>query len=239
MGFLEKFRRIIEESKHGKSESEEDFERENSKVHLNDDFSGPIHEIPRNRTEVFQVYGKAPKDKRKLPYESAEMTVAKNLPGRWNGHKDGKGKLYMHVLVEDYFREALNRCISNGTIKYIKKIGCYNHRHQRHDQAMPLSYHSWGIAFDINPKQNNAVYTKNMSGRFQPFSREWNEYYREGVPLGLIEAFTSVGFKWGGDWGRDYWKQYVAEFGEGYNVLEPKTRRIIQYTDPMHFELVA
>jgi hypothetical protein len=133
------------------------------------------------------------------------MTTAKNLPGSWN---NSSGKLYMHKLFEPYLREALRRCRATNTLDEIVTMGCYNFRHQRHDKARPLSYHSWGIAVDINSLRNKAV---NIAAP-RPWGPQWMEIWPLGVSEGLVAAFESVGFSWGGRWQ--------------------------SFPDPMHFELV-
>lgn len=88
--------------------------------------------------------------------------------------------------------------------------GIWNYRHMRHDPAMPLSSHSWGVALDANWQQNPA-----------------GKVYRSDMPQALINDLlrikTNSGvwvFMWGGDWDRD-----------------PRTGH--SYYDAMHWEVVA
>jgi len=184
-------------------------------------FWGPLDKIPKNRAEVYEIYGRAPKDKNHKAFNKAEMTVAKNLPGHWNSSSH---KLYILGVMEEYLREALRRCERLGVIDYIDSMGSYNHRHMRYDTAMPLSYHAWGAAVDINPDSNRVKYRKAfkdvLTTPLQPFDAAWRAQYPNGVPKLLVKAFTSVGFTWGGDWGnKDFSK--------------------VNFIDPMHFELIS
>jgi hypothetical protein len=168
-------------------------------------FDGPLKQIPRNRREVYQVYGNPGTSKVDKSWERANIVKAKTLPGTWegNGH-------YIHRLVEPYLREALRRCELAGCLGYINRIGCHVFRHQRHDPKRPLSYHSWGIAVDINAADNSG---KTLRDYPEPWSPAWTTLWTKGVPSELVHAFESVGWTWGGRW-------------HGY-------------VDPMHMELVT
>ena len=166
---------------------------------------GPLKAIPRNRREVYQVYGNPGTSKVDRAWKRENIVHAVGLPGTWAGN----GR-YCHQLAEPYFREALRRCEKIGVVTYITRIGGFVFRHQRHDPSRPLSYHSWGIAFDINASDNSP---RTLAGDPEPWSAEWMRLWPDGVPRGLVESFESVGFSWGGRWRR--------------------------WADPMHFELVA
>lgn len=156
-------------------------------------FAGPLEQLPRNRTEVYRTFGDPGVGSADPAWERRSMVVAKDLPGRWNS---GKGRLYVHRLAEPYLREALRRCELAGVLGYIERLGCFNFRHQRHDPSRPLSYHSWGIAVDINAADNRPV-----TNPPKPWSMAWVERWPRGVPFELVEAFESVGWSWGGRWG--------------------------------------
>jgi hypothetical protein len=138
-------------------------------------------------------------------WERANMVVARDLPGKWNG---GRGRLYCHRLAEPYIREALRRCAEYGVLDYIERLGCFCYRYQRHDAHLPLSYHSWGIALDVNAADNAGKYLHTYP---RPWSAEWMALWPKGVPVALVAAFETVGFNWGGRWK--------------------------SYTDPMHLSL--
>jgi len=162
--------------------------------------------IPRGRKEVYETYGNPGFKEASTQFKQENLRVEHKLPGDWN---DGRNRLYCHRLMAPYLREALNRCTPDE-LAYITRIGCYNFRHQRHDSLRPLSYHAWGIAVDINPSQNGPKRYKRGTAP-KPFSVEWHAVWPNAVPEGLVTAFKSVGFSWGGDWK--------------------------SFPDPMHFEL--
>lgn len=171
-------------------------------------FRGPLSHIPSTRNEVVAIYGHPGQFKPSKQFKR-NLSVAKDLPGNWN---NGKVKLYCHDLMAPYLREALRRAEEKGALEAIKRIGCYTYRHQRHDTRRPLSYHSWGIAVDVNPPHNRVV--RFAPGKKPaPWSDEWMEHWPQGLSREFVESMESVGFRWGGRW-----KQFV---------------------DPMHFELVG
>jgi hypothetical protein len=167
-------------------------------------------EIPRDRAGVYRVYGNPGSGKVDPAWERRSLTVATKLAGRWNG---GKGRLYCHRLAEPYVREALARAERAGVIGEITRLGCFNFRHQRHDPTRPLSYHSWGIALDLDPARNGG---RTLASKLEPWSAGWRAEWPDGLTEPLVAAFEGIGWRWGGRWfGRD------------------------RFVDPMHFELVA
>ena len=96
-------------------------------------------------------------------------------------------------------------------------------RHIRHDSANPLSLHSWGVAIDIDPARNKARTV--LRGRAPvPWSDEWMDAWPSGVDKDFVTAMESVGFTWGGVWGK-----------LGGDFAERAARA--SFLDPMHFEL--
>jgi len=85
-------------------------------------------------------------------------------------------------------------------IASIKSIGGYNWREIAGTQRM--SYHSWGLAVDIQPKSlgGKAIYWQWERGRNKdnwmlvPLENRWNP------PDPVIKAFENEGFIWGGKW---------------------------------------
>jgi len=172
------------------------------------EFVPPIN-LPTNRAGVRRIFGDPGFARPSKHFQRERMTTARNLPGGWNR---GRGKLYCHELAEPFLREALTRAAQNGSLADVQRIGCYVHRHQRHDPRRPLSFHSWGIAIDIDPALNKSrKFGRGLKP--EPFSEEWRAWWPLGLSRELVEAFESVGWRWGGRWER--------------------------FVDPMHFELVA
>lgn len=170
-------------------------------------FIGPLSSIPRTRNEVYAVFGNPGHGKPSKKFQRQHLSTVRGLPGTWN---KSSGKLYMHDLMAPYFIEALRRAHENGSLSAVKKIGCYSFRHQQHDPRRKLSYHSWGIAFDVDPKHNRVV--RFPAGKKpEPWSEIWMENWPQGVTREFVEAMESVGFLWGGRWDK--------------------------FVDPMHFQL--
>ena len=182
-------------------------------------FAGSIS-VPRTRAEANTLYGyPGDADKPDLAWQRKNMVMATGLPGDW-----GKGRLYVHRLAEAHLREALKRCEEAGVLDYIDKLGCYNHRRIRFSKNGALSYHSYGVAIDINPGQNQAwsrvaegalgLDHERRRGRVpRPFKPGWKLCWPNGMPAELVEAFESAGWTWGGRWEH--------------------------FVDAMHFELVG
>jgi hypothetical protein len=139
------------------------------------------------------------------------LTSIEALPGRFN---TGQGVLHqVHKKVVPHIKLALELCRSFGVIDEIYKIWFFNYRHQRHDASLPLSLHSWGIACDINPRENFAWTPSSAEAKIHPFTSGWQKKYPRGLSQTLVLCMKKAGFVWGGDW--------------------PKFR------DPMHFELLT
>jgi len=117
-------------------------------------------------------------------------------------------RIYMHSLVAPHFREAMRRAVAACPEYTFRRIGCFNPRKMRHDANAPWSTHTWAIAFDINADTNKAFMRE--PGDPRPFEVGWDQ--RSDLPVGVVQAFESVGFEWGGRWSG--------------------------YVDPMHFQLV-
>ena len=163
-------------------------------------FYGPLDYLPRNRADLYKLLGNPSNGSKvnKAWYKEniREFRKEHALPGV-PPHRYIK----MHKLVEPYAREALRRAalVSDYTIH---TFGDFVYRHIRHGGAgTPLSYHSWGAAFDVNPQDNKAKSFPEGEAP-DPWSDEWLEIWPRGVDRAFVEAIESVGWSWGGRWSK-------------------------------------
>jgi hypothetical protein len=119
------------------------------------------------------------------------------------GHEVTVHTLIMEPLsrVEERIREAVVAGDQEirAFLASISYLGGYNWREIRGTQRR--SYHSWGLAVDIQPKQlgNKAIYwqwerERNENWMLVPLERRWQP------PEGVIRIFENEGFTWGGKW---------------------------------------
>lgn len=92
------------------------------------------------------------------------------------------GRKAVHYRLVGKFTGALEEIEDAGLAKEIKQFGTWACRHICNDPTKPLSLHSYGIAVDINWKEN-------------PRGKKECKLHR-----GIIEAFVRQGFRWGGAW---------------------------------------
>ncbi|ACY14183.1 M15 family metallopeptidase [Haliangium ochraceum] len=166
-----------------------------------------MSEIPTRRT-MRSIYG----DAAKLGKDGMgkRLVTLHSLPGRFNR---GDGVIHgVHTLAAPHLRLALDLCERFGVVDEIYRIGTFNYRHMRHDPKRPLSFHSYGIALDLNPRENFGWVPRGIEKAIAPFSEQWCEKYPRGLGETVVRCFKKAGYAWGGDW--------------------PSFR------DPMHFELV-
>lgn len=150
--------------------------------------------VHRTRADVYRDFGNPGRGKVNPQWEQAHMRLVTRLPGSWNG---GKGNLYTHRLAEPYLWAAMKTSETDGVLDEVRSMGCFNFRHQRHDPKRPLSYHSWGIAIDINSHENAP---RTLTRQQECFSPEWLEMWPDGVSLNLVSAWEASGWWWGGRW---------------------------------------
>lgn len=176
-----------------------------------DPFDGPLKTRPHNLKEVIALFGDPTRGGLYLkvcdPVWKAANIV--ELHGT-DAFLPVLAKSYfpIHEKIEPYAREAFKRAESAAP-GYVQRPGTwgFNFRHMRHNVHMPLSYHSYGIAIDVNPDDNHAT---SWPPHNAPWEAAWLAQWPKSVPRGVVEAFKSCGFAWGGDWSG--------------------------YCDPMHFE---
>ena len=93
-------------------------------------------------------------------------------------------KTWCHAGIADELKSLYKKaCSESGYTP--ESIWSFVPRHMRWDSSRPLSRHSWGIAFDVDPALNGV-----------------NK--RSGTPLHKhprwVEVFKEAGWSWGGDW---------------------------------------
>lgn len=179
-------------------------------------FDGPLEHRPKNLAEVIATFG----DPGVKQLEPLAAWAHANIV-ECHEHETGpRGRPPMpgataqfyfqcHRLAEPYMREALARC-EQVAAGHVKRAASFVFRHMRHRVDLPLSYHSWGIAIDINSSFNEA-HEFAHGAKPKLWSPEWCARWPHGVTEAIVDAFKSCGFAWGGDWAG--------------------------YCDPMHFEL--
>ncbi|GAB1484032.1 hypothetical protein MASR2M78_28490 [Treponema sp.] len=102
--------------------------------------------------------------------------------------------------VDLNIQEAVARSKANADfIASIASLGGYNWREIRGTGRR--SYHSWGLAIDIQPKKlgSKAIFwewerERNKNWMLVPHEKRW------APPIDIIKAFEKEGFIWGGKW---------------------------------------
>jgi soluble lytic murein transglycosylase-like protein len=89
-----------------------------------------------------------------------------------------------NILILPYLKEAEARIKAAGINYKIHQATSTAWRKVRGSTTGSLSYHSWGAAIDLNPETNGLGSTTT------------------DIPPQVISIMESVGFKWGGQWGR-------------------------------------
>lgn len=176
-------------------------------------FDGPLDALPRNRKEVYKIFGNPGAVKLERKWKRKNIVTVRDLPGvprKWH--------VSLHRLAEPYVREALRRAALVSDYR-IDRFGAFVFRRIQRDPSKPLSMHSWGIAFDIDSRRNFSRTFKRGRGPVA-WSPEYMRIWPDGLDRAFIEAVQSVGFAWGSDWDED-------------GVSTDHT-----YYDPMHCELV-
>jgi hypothetical protein len=161
-------------------------------------FSGPLDRLPRNRKEVYEIFGNPGSGTVDKKWKKENIRTYRDLPGI-----PRKWYFQFHKLAEPNLREGLRRAQIAAPDYVITRAGGFVFRHIRHDSSRPLSKHSWGIAIDNNPKQNSAKYFRPRGTAPEMWGEEWLKIWPEGVTQAWVEAMQSAGFVWGGNWDGD------------------------------------
>lgn len=102
-----------------------------------------------------------------------------------NPRKNTNWTIECHKKLESIVYNTFSMYKSEGfeEIYPIKQLGCFVPRHKMLNPARSLSLHAYGIAIDINWKDN-------------PIGSSGN------VPANVVTLFKQYGFSWGGWWTR-------------------------------------
>lgn len=149
-----------------------------------------LAKLPTCRKEVYDIFGNPGDVELDPKWEQKNILNKVLMPGVPN-------KMRVNYLAEPYFREAFSRATK---FQKVGQAGCFNYRHERHNPNLLISYHSWGIAVDIDPDKNKAVQFTKANPKPKPWSPEWMKIWPEGLTKEFVDAFCSVGFVWGGYW---------------------------------------
>jgi len=169
-------------------------------------WDGPLARQPKNRTQVYEMFGNPGSGTVNPAWQAAniiELHDLNKLPG-----VPSKWYVKLHKDIEPYAREGLRRAQISSKYEIVR-FGGFVFRHVQYNSKNPLSYHSWGIAFDVDADRN---YAKTFAAGTKPvpWSPEWMKIWPSGVDQAFVHALASCGFTWGGSWST--------------------------FVDPMHFE---
>jgi hypothetical protein len=155
---------------------------------------------PQNRKECEDRYGPVTRENNKITWKNeakhcAILSIPEDIASKWINTATGKPtlRIYSNRDIHKPLILALLLLKKRGLLDELKTFdGCYNPRLVRGGSSP--SYHSWGIAIDLNAKENPLNAKPVLS---KEFVRCWEE----------------AGWVWGGNWSRPDGQhfQYVKE----------------------------
>lgn len=184
-------------------------------------FDGPLKSQPTSRRDVYDMFGNPGDHKEDKKWTNENIVECHHKHGNRLPGVPLDRFVQIHKDVEPYLREALRRAQISCPDYQIKRVGGHYWRPIRKKQGNPLSMHSWGIAVDINPRDNRTKIFKPRGSGPKAWSDEYMKIWPRGVSEKFVQCFTSCGFAFGCDWDED-------------GLFQDHT-----FYDPMHFEFVA
>lgn len=116
-----------------------------------------------------------------------------------NGTKT-TGKLTIHKSLVNDVQEVF-KVAQDNKFRIYEAAGYY-FRSMNNGGSGKLSHHSYGVAIDINVKENYSHKGKTIyAGSFWNPKKSQYSIPKDGV---LVKAFEAKGWKWGGNWSGDY-----------------------------------
>lgn len=153
----------------------------------------PMRTWPRQKdcTKYYGPPGESRQDVCILPFE---MTIA------WDP-KDKIKKFGCHELVKKPLERLFQRTFDHYGYEKIKELrlhlygGCYNKRKMRGGSSW--SQHSWGIAVDLDPDNNQLKWGRNKATFAKPaYNKFWEFVYDEGaISLGKERNYDWMHFQ--------------------------------------------
>lgn len=94
--------------------------------------------------------------------------------------------MFVHVKARKSFQRVFYLLMKHDLARYIKTYdGAFTARHMAWNASRPLSSHSWGIAVDLNARQNG-------------YGKEPAKEDEDGTLKPVLPFFEAEGFAWGG-----------------------------------------